>query len=167
MDKTLDELIAASGAVRRGQKLSNINNDNGKDNSRDKNWSRPKTLKSFPVGKKTRFDSRRVHRNVNSSHMLLSNNLSVEPRDTPTRPNRRRVVMQTAAGTRKSNNRNDDIMMDGLTHTHTHTQGVYLRISNLDYSILEDDLKEAFSSCGPLSDLWVDYGPDDRSLVRD
>lgn len=40
---------------------------------------------------------------------------------------------------------------------------VILRISNLDFCILQDDLHELFSSVGEVSKVWIDFDKTDRS----
>ncbi|PFH31989.1 RNA recognition motif-containing protein [Besnoitia besnoiti] len=42
-------------------------------------------------------------------------------------------------------------------------QTAVVRVSNLDYSVLEEDLKELFSAVGEISKVWIDYDRTDRS----
>ena len=41
-----------------------------------------------------------------------------------------------------------------------------MRVSGLDFSVLETELKELFESIGGVIKVWIDYDRTDRSRVR-
>eukprot|EP01053_Blabericola_migrator_P012699 Blabericola_migrator_1__12698@NODE_811_length_6422_cov_187_104485_g572_i0_p6_GENE_NODE_811_length_6422_cov_187_104485_g572_i0NODE_811_length_6422_cov_187_104485_g572_i0_p6_ORF_typecomplete_len108_score4_61RRM_1/PF00076_22/1_3e14RRM_3/PF08777_11/1_3e05RRM_5/PF13893_6/0_00019RRM_8/PF11835_8/0_0031Limkainb1/PF11608_8/4_4e03Limkainb1/PF11608_8/0_017DUF1866/PF08952_11/0_016Nup35_RRM_2/PF14605_6/0_068RNA_bind/PF08675_11/0_095DUF4651/PF15513_6/0_097RRM_occluded/PF16842_5/0_2_NODE_811_length_6422_cov_18 len=42
--------------------------------------------------------------------------------------------------------------------------GRILRISGLEFSVLQEDLMELFSAIGPVEKVWIDYDRTDRSM---
>ncbi|KEP60389.1 UNVERIFIED_CONTAM: RNA recognition motif-containing protein [Hammondia hammondi] len=52
---------------------------------------------------------------------------------------------------------------DGFARERPREPTAVVRVSNLDYSVLEEDLKELFAAVGEVIKVWIDYDRTDRS----